>query len=173
MAERTDSRLVATFDDAGALVAAARAVRAQGLAVADAHTPFPLHELDDALGVRPSRLGRVTFAGGLAGALGAIALQVGTAVVDWPLNVGGKPAHSALAFVPITFELTILVAGLATAAAFLWRSRLFPGAAARLPAPGVTDGTFALVLEEAGGRTAEARELLFACGAHDVLGGER
>lgn len=159
--------LVAAFADPEALLAAVRAVRGRGVAVRDVHSPFPLHELDEALGLAPSRLGRVTFAAGLAGALGAVALQFGTAVLDWPLNVGGKPDNSALAFLPITFEFTILAAGLATAGAFLFRSRLFPGARPALPLPGVTDDAFALVL--AGGREpaaeAELRRLLRDCGA--------
>ena len=68
---------------------------------------------------------------------------------DWTLNVGGKPDNSTLAFVPISFELTILAAGLATAKAFLFRSRLYPGAPARLAAPRVTDDRFAIVLRSA------------------------
>ena len=100
--------------------------------------------------------------------LGAIVLQVYTSVIDWPLEVGGKPPNSPLAFLPITFELTVLVAGLATAAAFLVRSGLRPRLAApRLAAAGVTDDRFALVLAPAADE-AEARALLVAAGAVEV-----
>lgn len=161
-------RLIATFDDPGRLLDAVRRARERGFAVEDVFAPLPVHGLDEALGRRPSRLGLVTFAGGLAGMLGAVALQVYTAVVDWPLEVGGKPPNSALAFLPVTFELTVLAAGLATAAAFLLRSRLRPRLSApRLPAARVTDDRFALVLA-APLEEAEARALLAAAGAVEV-----
>jgi len=159
-------RVVAIFERADRLVAAVRAVRARGFAVRDVYAPYALHELDDALGVRRSRLGLVTFAGGVAGAVGAIGMQVWCAALDWPVDVGGKPANSALAFLPITFELTVLLAGLATAGAFLARSRLFPGAASTLAAEGVTNDRFALLAEGAYGEVLGA--VLHAAGASEV-----
>src|SRR6185295_12577433 len=162
-------RVVARFAEPERLVRAVRTVRARGFAVRDVYTPYPLHELDGpdgAMGLRRSRLGLVAFLGGLAGCLSAIALQVGTAVVDWPIDVGGKPENSALAFLPITFELTILFSGLATAAAFLLGSRLFPGARPKMPLPGVTDDAFVLVAE--GGYEEVLRALLLDCGADEV-----
>jgi ActD protein len=84
---------------------------------------------------------------------------VWAAVIDWPLNVGGKPANSSLAFLPISFEATVLVAGLATAAAFFWRSRLGPQARPRHVAPGATDDALVAVFET-GGYPEALRELL-------------
>lgn len=162
----TKRRIVARFLEPEPLVAAVRTVRSRGFVVRDVYTPYAMHELDDAMGLRRSRLGLVAFAGGLAGALSAIALQVGAAVVDWPVDVGGKPANSALAFLPITFELTVLLSGLATAGAFLFSSRLFPGARAKVPYAGVTDDSFALVVE--GGYEEVLRDLLLDCGAREV-----
>jgi hypothetical protein len=69
-----------------------------------------------------------------------------TTVLDWPLNVGGKPDNSTLAFIPICFELTVLIGGLSTVAALLFRARLFPGKKVRLPVPKITDDKFAIVL---------------------------
>jgi len=159
---------VAVFDDPERLLAAVAKARGRGWQVADVHAPFPVHGLDGALGLAPSRLGWVTFAGGLAGMLGAVALQVYCNVVDWPLEVGGKPPNSALAFLPVTFELTVLAAGLATAAAFLLRSRLVPRLAPpRLPARRVTEDRFALMLA-AGPAEGEARALLEEAGALEV-----
>lgn len=164
--------LIASFQGPDALLAAVRAARERGFAVADVYTPFAVHGMDEALGLRRSRLGIVTMLGGLAGMIGAIALQVGTAVIDWPLDVGGKPANSALAFLPVTFELTILFGGLATAAAFLFQSRLVPKLRpARLASPpGVTDDDFVLVLAAPsdGPSATAARELLSTSGARDV-----
>jgi hypothetical protein len=138
--------LVATFSKEDALRDAARQLRDRGIRMYDIYTPYPVQGMDELMGVAPSRLPLVTLAGGLAGCAGALAMQFYMAVFDWPLNVGGKPPNSTLAFVPITFELTVLGAGLITAAAFLTRSRLAPGARAAQFADGTTEDVFALVL---------------------------
>jgi hypothetical protein len=129
-----------------------------------------VHGLDEAMGLRPSRLPLVTLLAGLAGLASALLLQFYCAVFDWPLNVGGKPRNSTLAFVPITFELTILFAGLATAGALLLRSRLLPGAPPRVFAPGATEDVFAVVLRkrDATFDAGEARRLLIDSGAYEV-----
>lgn len=166
MSERLPGGIVAAFERPRDLLAAVRALRERGFAVREVYTPYALHELDQALAVRRSRLGVVTLAGGLCGALAAVALQVWTSAVDWPLNVGGKPAFSPLAFLPITFELAVLVAGLATAAAFLVQSRLYPRLHTALPVARTTDDRFALVTEGASPEVLCA--LLLAAGATEV-----
>src|SRR6266850_8493930 len=127
--------LVATFVEPDALVNAVRMIRTHGFKIYDVYTPFPVHGLDEAMGLRRSRLGYVTLVAAVLGLCAALAFQFYAAVFDWSLNVGGKPNNSTLAFVPIAFELTILAGGLATAAAFILRSGLFPGAPARLARP--------------------------------------
>jgi hypothetical protein len=104
--------------------------------------------MDDAMGLRRTRLPWVTLAAGVGGLLSALLLQFYTAVIDWPLNVGGKPDNSTLAFVPISFELTVLFGGLATVAALFLCARLFPGRRERLVADAVTNNAFALVLRK-------------------------
>src|SRR5215468_6092028 len=141
------TRLVATFSDADAVCDAVRRLRARGVRIDDVYSPYPVHGLDRAMGLRPSRLPLVTLFGGAFGAAGALAMQFYMAVFDWPLNVGGKPPNSTLAFVPIAFELTVLCAGLMTAGAFLVRSRLVPNAGARRIAVRATEDTFTLVLQ--------------------------
>jgi hypothetical protein len=140
--------LVATFSDADSLLRAVTPLREARFRVHDVFSPFPIHGLDEALQLRRTRLPLVTLAAGLTGLALAIALQAYTNLVDWPMNVGGKPTNSALAFVPISFELTVLLGGLGTVAAFLLRARLFPGKQPPLPAPGITDDRFALVLRQ-------------------------
>jgi hypothetical protein len=159
--------LVATYAEPRALVEAVTELRAHGFKIYDVYTPFPVHGLEQAMGLRRSRLGLVTFAAGALGAIAALAFQFYAAVFDWTLNVGGKPDNSTLAFVPITFELTILAAGLTTAAAFFLRNRLFPGADATLAAPRVTDDTFAIELRWRSNvfDTGEARRVLTRSGA--------
>jgi hypothetical protein len=162
-------RVHGCFGDEASLLAAVRLARQQGLAVDDVFAPYPVHGLDEAMGLARTRLPYVTLLGGMVGMAAAIGLQVWTAVVDWPLNVGGKPANSALAILPITFELTVLLAGLSSAAAFIVRSRLHhPLAPVRHLAPGVTDDTFVLVLDPAGAHAEAARQLLIEAGARQV-----
>jgi hypothetical protein len=162
--------LVATFADPDALVEAVTTIRAHGFRIYDVYTPCPVHELEDAMGLDRSRLPWVALAGGVLGLAAAIALQFYAAVLDWPLNVGGKPDNSTLAFVPIAFELTVLCAGVLTVKAFLLRSALFPGARARLVGPRVTDDQFTIAMRWRSSvfDTGEARRLLLDSGAIEI-----
>jgi ActD protein len=163
--------LIATYTGPAALVDGVTRLREHGFKIYDVYTPCPVHGLEEAMGLRRSRLGYVAFAAGALGLGAAIAFQFYAAVFDWRLNVGGKPDNSTLAFIPITFELTILAAGMATAKLFLARSRLFPGAPARLAAPGVTDDRFAIALRwrTSPFDTGEARRLLRESGAVEIV----
>ena len=142
------SFLVATFSDAEKLLHAVHAVRQENLRIYDVYAPYPIHGLDAAMGVRRTRLPWVTFLVGCCALALAVTFQFYTTVLDWPLNVGGKPDNSSLAFVPICFELTVLLSGLATVAALFLRARLYPGKRESLFAEGVTNDTFALVLRK-------------------------
>ena len=104
--------LMAEFEDPNALVAAAHQARLEGYRRMDAYSPFPIEELHEALGLPPTRLPLIVLIGGLVGAVGGYALQYWVSVIENPLNVGGKPLHSWPAFIPVTFETTILVAAL-------------------------------------------------------------
>ena len=118
-------------------------LRGAGVRVHDVYAPYPVHGLDDAMGIRRTRLPFVTLLAGLLGLCFALTFQYYTAVFDWPLDVGGKPENSTLAFVPVCFELTVLIGGLGTVGAFLLRARLYPGKRERLPVLGVTNNVFA------------------------------
>ena len=112
------------------------------------------------------------MAAGATGAVLKLWFELWTAVVDWPLNVGGKPHNSLPAFVPITFEVMVLFAGLATVAAFVLVSRLRPGKRARRVFDGVTDDRFALVVERTTAVVDEVRlEAMFR--AHGAIAVER
>jgi hypothetical protein len=144
--DERDPRLVAFFTDGQRALEAAEKLTRDGFAVEEVFGPYPLHEADSALGRRRSRLPWITLVAGTFGALSALGFQFYTAVIDWPMNVGGKPANSTLAFIPITFELTVLCAGLATAGVFLAVSRLVPRLRPPRWLPGVTYDRFALVV---------------------------
>ena len=141
----TERYMVGSFAEPGPLLSAVATLRRAGVAIHDVFAPYPVHGLDQAMGIRRSRLPWVTLLAGLAGLCFALSFQYYTAVFDWPLDVGGKPENSTLAFVPICFELTVLIGGLGTAGAFLLRARLFPGKREQLPVLGVTDNVFAIV----------------------------
>jgi hypothetical protein len=104
--------LMAEFSDAGELVAAARQAHEAGYRRVDAYTPFPIEELTEAMGMHGNRLPLIVLIGGITGGLLGYLLQYWTSVVDYPLNVGGRPFHSWPSFIPVTFECTVLVAGL-------------------------------------------------------------
>ena len=130
------------------ILQAAEAARLGKVGVYEAYTPFPVHGMDAALGVRPSRLPYVTFCAGALGLSLGLYFEWWTSAVSWRLNVGGKPYNSLPAFIPVAFEITILFAGLFTVAALLLRSGLLPGR--RAPAlMGVTNDRFALTFRAA------------------------
>jgi hypothetical protein len=105
--------LIAEFDNPTALVAAANAARAEGYRRMDAYSPIPIEELHDALGFKHTKLPLIVLIGGVLGGLGGYGLQYWTQVIDYPLNIGGRPFNSWPSFIPVTFETTILGAALA------------------------------------------------------------
>jgi hypothetical protein len=153
--------LIGIFENEDDILAATRSARARGFTVVDVFTPYAVHGMDRAMGLSPSKLPRVCFLLGLAGAAFKVWFEYWTTARDWPVNVGGKPWNSLPAFVPITFEVMVLAAGLSTVFAFFLVSRLWPGRKAKVLDPRVTNDHFALLLEEtdAGFDLAEAQRL--------------
>jgi len=137
---------VAVFAAEETFLGAARACRDRGLTIVDARSPHPVHGFDEIAGIRRTRLPAATLAAGIAGFSLGTWLQMWTSATDWPVDVGGKPWNSMPAFLPITFELTVLFAGLTTVAVLLVRSRLRPGRAPSLAGLGTTDDRYALLV---------------------------
>jgi hypothetical protein len=104
--------MMAEFSDPTELVAAIKSARIEGYRRMDAYTPYPIEEVSEALGIHQSRLPLIVLIGGIIGLVGGYGLQYWTSVIDYPLNVGGRPAHSPISFIPVTFETTVLVAAL-------------------------------------------------------------
>lgn len=104
--------VMAEFEHAEELVEAARLTREAGYTRIDAYTPFPIHDLPEAIGFNRTVLPWLVFAGGLFGAVGGYFMQYYAAVLAYPVNVGNRPLHSWPAFIPVTFEMTILCAAL-------------------------------------------------------------
>lgn len=140
--------LVATFEDEEDLLNATAAVRRHGLKISDAFTPYAVHGLDQAMGLKPSRLTWVCFVFGMTGALGMLWFEHWVAAVSWPVNVGGKPWNSLPSDVPVAFEAAVLLAGFGSVLALFAVSRLYPGKLPSVCHPGATDDRFVLVIEE-------------------------
>jgi len=104
--------LMAEFDSAQDLVAAAHKTHAPGYQKVDAYSPFPIEGLAEAIGFHKNRVPLVVLIGGLIGGLSGYALQYWVAAITYPTNVGGRPYHSWPSFIIVTFEMTILFAGL-------------------------------------------------------------
>lgn len=104
--------LMAEFESPDELVAAIHKLREKGYKRLEAYTPFPIEEVWEALGFHHNRLPLIVLIGGILGGLGGYFLQYFTSVMAYPLNIGGRPFHSWPAFIPVTFETTVLGAAL-------------------------------------------------------------
>ena len=167
------------FEQPGITLQAVRRLREEGFEVHDVFSPFPLHGMDEALGLPETRLGLATLVGGLFGAAVAFGFQVWTHAIDWPLVIGGKSPLALPAQVPVSFELTILCAAFATAGGLLVRRRLFPrlsaGGPPAQPDRRVTDDRFVVVVVERNASFSSARfcELGRALGSVEIVEGWR
>ena len=104
--------LMAEFEDPTSLVQATHKAYHEGYRCMDAYSPYPIEELHEALGSHETRLPLIVLIGGIIGCIGGYLLQYWVSAITYPVNIGGKPLHSWPAFIPVTFECTILVAAL-------------------------------------------------------------
>jgi hypothetical protein len=116
--------VMAQFDSPSTLVAAAKETYAAGYRQVNGYSPFPIEELSEAIGFKRTTLPLIVLAGGIIGGLGGFFMQYWMEVIDYPINVGGKPFNSWPAFVPITFECTVLVAAFAAVLGMLALNKL-------------------------------------------------
>jgi len=138
--------LMGVFTREEQILAVTRACRKRGYEIVDVYAPYPVHGLDRAMGLRPSRITWICFLLGVLGAAGMLWFQIWTSAVDWPANIGGKPLNSLPAFIPVAFESAVLAAGLGTVLALFISSRLFPWSKPVLAHPRVTDDRFVLAI---------------------------
>jgi len=104
--------VIAEFDDPNAVVAAARQTYAAGFRRINAYSPYPIEELAEAIGFHKNMVARTVFVCGILGLLGGLSLQLWTSTIAYPIVVGGRPLVSIPAFIPVTFECTVLGAAL-------------------------------------------------------------
>lgn len=151
---------VLLFDDPGRTLRAVKKLRAAGFDVDEVHSPFPVHGMDEALGLEETRLPWATLVGGAVGLTLAVAFLVWVHTTSWPMNIGGKSNRALPAIVPVIFEVMVLLAALATVGTLIVRSRLVrPGDVPtdRLPHLRVTDDRFAVLVPETSGSFSMAR----------------
>jgi len=113
-ADRKLVGMIGLYDDVDVLIGAAEKVRDAGYKKWDCHTPYPVHGLDDAMGLKPSPMPYICLGMGAVGVGLAVLMQWWMSAVDYPVRIGGKPLFSWPAFVPITFELFVLLASVST-----------------------------------------------------------
>ncbi|MCC6422291.1 MAG: DUF3341 domain-containing protein [Phycisphaerales bacterium] len=158
----------AAFEREEDLLHAVADLRQAGYVFKDAYTPYPVHGLPEAMGLRPSRLPWVCFLCGLTGGIFALLAQLYLSAVDWPINIGGKPWNSSPAFIPITFEITVLSAGIGSLLAFLLRYKLLPGRQPSVLEEGCNDNLFVLAIPEHNA-TFNPQELKIICNRHHAI----
>ena len=124
--ETNKNFIVGIFDDEDILLEGVEKVRDKGVKIHEVYTPFPVHGLDEALGYKRSRLPIAAFLFGLTGTSLALTMQIWMLGIDWPMIIGGKNFVSLPPFIPVTFELTVLLAALGMVGTFLIVSNMKP-----------------------------------------------
>jgi len=156
----------AMYDDDDVLKDGAKKLVSKGVKVAEVFSPFPIHGIDPIIGIKNTRLGIMAFIYGLTGLTLATVGMRFFMVVDWPMNIGGKPnftyLDNILAFIPISFEFTVLCAAHGMAITYFLRNKTLPGMPAQNPDPRTTDDRFVMEIrtEDNHGFSAEELEKL-------------
>jgi hypothetical protein len=142
----TSKVIHAIYTDDDVLMAAVKKVKAEKHHIEEVYTPFPVHGLDKAMGLAPTRIAIASFMYGCVGLTVAIVMMNFIMIQDWPQNIGGKPSFSYIenmpAFVPIMFELTVFFAAHLMVITFYLRSKMWPFKNAENPDPRTTDDHF-------------------------------
>jgi hypothetical protein len=163
--------VIGFFEDPDALMSATIRVRDSSFKDFEVYTPFPVHGLEEAQGLKRSPVPFVTFAAAMTGLSCGFLIQYYTQVVDWPLVYGGKPFFSLPAFIPVMFECTILFSGIITLLAMFYFNGL-PNLTKASLCPSLTNDRFAIVIEPEGKtktlKVDEAIQFLTSLGAKDA-----
>ena len=159
------------FDDDDVILQAVKDIREKGVHINEVYSPFPIHGLDHALGLKPTRLAITSFIYGCTGLSLGLLMMWYMMIEDWPMIIGGKPNFSLIqnlpAFVPISFEMTVFFAAHLMVLTQLIRCKLYPGSSQKSPDPRTTDDMFLLEIE-AHGNEAEIVALIKKTGAVEV-----
>ena len=159
------------FDDEAALLSSVKEIRSNNIEIEEVFSPFHIHGLDKALGLKETRMGITAFIYGCLGlSLGALMIYY-IMIVDWPQNIGGKPNwtfyHNMPSFVTVLFECTVLFSAHLMSITFLIRCGLFPGGTSDSPDKRTTDDKFLMVIY-VDGDTSSVKEILTKTGATEI-----
>tara|TARA_B100000902_G_scaffold202878_1_gene193426 strand:+ start:3022 stop:3564 length:543 start_codon:yes stop_codon:yes gene_type:complete len=165
----------AIFDDEEILLKSVKELRSNNIEIEEVYSPFPIHGLDHALGLKETRMAITAFIYGCIGlSFGALLIyyiMISGVGKSWPMNIGGKPNFTFYqnmpAFVPIMFECTVLFAGHLMSLTYFFRNKLYPGATTKSPDPRTTDDKFLMefVIDD---NEAEIRKILKSTGATEI-----
>ena len=159
------------FDDEEILLSSVKEIRANKIDIKEVYSPFPIHGLDKALGIKETRMAITAFIYGCVGlSLGALMIY-NIMIIDWPQNIGGKPNftfyHNLPAFVPVLFECTVMFAAHLMSITYLIRCGLFPGSSEKNPDPRTTDDKFLMEIK-VDGDISKVKEILVKTGALEI-----
>lgn len=162
----------ALYKDDDLLMQAVKRTRAENYSILEVFTPFPVHGLDKAMGIPPTRLAITSFMYGLVGLAVAIWMMDFIMIDDWPQNIGGKPSFSFYqnmpSFVPIMFELTVFFAAHLMVITYYMRSKLWPFKEAENPDVRTTDDHFLMEIDAANHNVEDLSDFLSRTGAVEI-----
>ncbi|MAJ97984.1 MAG: DUF3341 domain-containing protein [Flavobacteriales bacterium TMED288] len=134
------------YNDDDTLLSAVKKIRGEGISISEVYSPFPIHGLDKALGLKDTRLAVTAFLYGLTGLSLGLLMMWYMNIQSWPMNIGGKPSFSLLqnlpSFIPVAFECTVFFAAHLMVITYLMRCKLYPGSSNKSPDPRTTDNMF-------------------------------
>lgn len=166
----TSNYILGVYDDEDVLLKAIKNVREGGVKIHEVYSPFPVHGIDDVLGYRRSRLTIVAFLFGLLGTSLALTMQFGMMTIDWPMIIGGKDYAPLPSFIPVTFELTVLLASFGMVGTFMIISNLKPWGKPKLFDKRITDDKHIMAIDLGKNQLEESAidQLLKDSGASEV-----
>jgi len=167
--------LYAIFDDDDILLSSVKEIRSQNISIKEVYSPFPIHGLDHALGLKETRMAITAFIYGCIGVtFGGLLiyyLMISGMGKSWPMNIGGKPNFTFYqnlpSFVPIMFECTVLFAAHLMSITYFFRNKLYPGSQSKSPDPRTTDDKFLMEIEVDGNEDI-VKKLLKSTGAIEI-----
>jgi hypothetical protein len=166
----TKHNVIGIFDDEDVLMKSVKSLREKGVKIKNVFSPYPIHGLDTAMGLKRTRISICSFLYGVTGTCLALLMMGYMMIYDWPMDIGGKPNFTLLknipAFIPITFEVTVLCAAHGMVLTFYLRSKILPGVTPYVPDRRMSDDKFVMQLESTD--VLATRNLLLESGATEV-----
>ncbi|NNF01724.1 MAG: DUF3341 domain-containing protein [Bacteroidia bacterium] len=172
MANKNERFIYGVFDDDEKMLNAVKTLRAKGLKVKDAFSPFPIHGLDKALGLKRTRISICSFLFGMTGTCLALIMIYYMNIFDWPMDIGGKPSFAFYknlpAYIPVTFESTVLLAAHGMVITFYLRSKLLPGVEPHVPDLRMHDDRFVVKMPVTDDNESGVRSALQEVGVEEI-----